>query len=82
MDDIWSTITPREKEVLDLLMHGLTAKEIAKQLGITHRTVEGYTSRLRRKLGVTNKAAMAAKVTFRDMASNIPPAKITDRGDD
>ena len=39
---------PREREVAACLMDGLTSKEIGKQLGISHRTVEIHRARLMR----------------------------------
>ena len=42
-------LTGREREVAACLMDGLTSKEIGKQLGISHRTVEIHRARLMRK---------------------------------
>lgn len=42
-------LTPREREVAALLMHGQTSKEIGKALGISHRTVEIHRAKLMRK---------------------------------
>ena len=42
-------LTPREREVAALVMQGLTAKETAKALGISPRTVEIHRARLMRK---------------------------------
>lgn len=42
-------LTGREREVAAFLMDGLTSKEIGRQLGISHRTVEIYRARLMRK---------------------------------
>lgn len=39
-DDPFSTLTLRQREVLQLLAEGLVAKEIASKLGISARTVE------------------------------------------
>ena len=32
----------RQTEIARLFTHGLTSKKIAKEVGISHRTVEGY----------------------------------------
>ena len=45
-------LTPREREVLDLVVAGDTNKEIAAQLGIGLRTVEMHRQQVMRKLGV------------------------------
>jgi PAS domain S-box-containing protein len=42
-------LTPREREVAAYLLDGLTAKQTAKNLQISHRTVEIYRARLMRK---------------------------------
>ncbi|MDM0117494.1 response regulator [Variovorax sp. J22R133] len=45
-------LTEREREVMNLALKGLPSKLIAKELGISHRTVEQHRSRLLEKLGV------------------------------
>jgi FixJ family two-component response regulator len=48
------TLTSREREVLDLALKGHSCKVIARELGISHRTVERHRSRLLEKLGVSS----------------------------
>jgi two-component system response regulator FixJ len=43
-------LTRREKEVMDLVLEGLTNKEIASMLGLSHRTVELHRSRVMSKM--------------------------------
>ena len=43
-------LTPREREVLDLLVEGLSQREIAVRLEISPRTVEVYKARMMEKL--------------------------------
>lgn len=45
-------LTAREREVMALALKGLPSKLIARQLAISHRTVEQHRSRLLEKLGV------------------------------
>jgi FixJ family two-component response regulator len=47
-----ATLTAREREVMALALKGLPSKAIAKELSISHRTVEQHRSRLLEKLGV------------------------------
>ena len=47
-----STLTAREREVMDLALKGLPSKTIARELDISYRTVEQHRSRLLEKLGV------------------------------
>lgn len=55
-------LTHRELEVLTLVGHGTPLKAIAKELGISQRTVERYRSDISRKLGVTSIAEIARLV--------------------
>lgn len=48
-------LTPREREVLQLLAEGLPNRKIAKQLGISVKTVESHRSNMMSKLGLNNK---------------------------
>ena len=47
-----SALTPREREVLDLLRHGKPNKVIAAQLDLSVRTVEGHRANIMDKMGV------------------------------
>lgn len=54
-------LTPREREVLGLLACGLSAKEIARKLSITARTVESHVDKLRLKTRTRNRTHMVAQ---------------------
>ena len=47
------SMTPRERDIAALLIEGRTGKEVGKALGISHRTVDIYKTRLLRKYGVS-----------------------------
>ena len=49
-----SMLTPREREVMDLLRRGLEYKEIADRLNISIHTVNNHLAHIREKLGVHN----------------------------
>jgi RNA polymerase sigma factor (sigma-70 family) len=51
-------LTPRERDVAQLLSRGLQNREIAEQLGISPRTVEVYKARMMEKLDCRNLAEM------------------------
>jgi two-component system response regulator FixJ len=51
-----STLTPREREVFDLVVVGKLNKVIAYELSISPRTVEIHRSRLMHKMGARNLA--------------------------
>lgn len=50
-----SNLTPREREVAELLARRYTNEEIARELVISIRTVEWHVSNLIGKLGVSNR---------------------------
>ena len=52
----------RESQCLDILATGKTAKEIAAEIGLSHRTVEHYLENIRNKLGVGNKHELFLKL--------------------
>ncbi len=52
-------LTPRETEILKLLARGLVDKEIAAQLGISHRTVHHHNESIFGKIGVSTRGAAA-----------------------
>lgn len=57
-DKFLSQLTPRESEVLRLLLSGNQNKSIGHTLGISERTVEVHRARMMRKLGVTSFAVL------------------------
>jgi len=54
-------LTPREREVLDLLADGARNSEIARQLGMTDKTVRNHVSAILMKLQVPDRTAAAIK---------------------
>ena len=52
-------LTKREGDVLQLMAHGLTNKEIAKSLGISYETVKEHVQHVLRKLGVSDRTQAA-----------------------
>ena len=53
-----SGLTPRQREILGLLVEGRSAKEIARLLDISHRTVEYHKYQAMEALGVTSNAEL------------------------
>ena len=49
-------LTPREVEIVRLIAAGMLTREVARELGISAKTVENHKQRLFRKLGVQNQA--------------------------
>ena len=54
--ELLKSLTPREKEVMDLVVTGRHNREIAESLGISARTVEVHKTRVMTKLNVDNVA--------------------------
>lgn len=54
-------LSPRERDMLRLIVEGLTAKEIADRLGVSIHTTDTHTRHLFKKLAVHSRAAAVAK---------------------
>ena len=55
-------LTQSERRVAELAGGGKTNRDIAAMLFISHKTVEQHITRIYRKLGVTNRAALARRI--------------------
>ena len=51
-------LTAREREVISFLTDGMTSKEIAREIGLSYRTVEVYRARILKKFGASNTSAL------------------------
>lgn len=58
---VGTTLSERELEVVDLVGHGLTNKDIAERLSLSPHTIARHLSNARAKLGAANRAEAAAK---------------------
>jgi RNA polymerase sigma factor (sigma-70 family) len=59
-------LTPREHQVLELVVAGLLSKEIAKRLGISIKTVEVHRSNIMRKMKADSLAQLVGSVARYD----------------
>jgi DNA-binding CsgD family transcriptional regulator len=57
---VLDALSVREKEVAELVASGLTNREIAQRLFLSHKTVETHLGRVFTKLGVTSRNRVAA----------------------
>ena len=61
-------ITPREKEIFNLLIKNQSTKEIAKTLGISEKTVRNHISNVIQKLGVDSRIqAVFELIKFKEL---------------
>lgn len=61
-------LSERESQVLAAIVAGRETKEIGRDLGISHRTVEAHRIHIREKLGARNTADIVR------IAMTLPPA--------
>lgn len=57
-EDLWSDLTPRERDVLELICKQRTGQEIAEQLNLSTRTVDGHRASILEKTGARNTAGL------------------------
>lgn len=60
------TLTPRERQVLDLVMAGKSNKEIGRILQISPRTVEVYRATMMRKMEARSATHLLSMLTFNE----------------
>ena len=53
-----SPLTPRQREILQLLAEGLSAKEIASRLNVSVKTVDSHRAQLMERLGINDVAGL------------------------
>ncbi len=61
-DDRYEELTPREREVLELIGRGFSNKRIAQELGAAEKTVKNHVSHVLAKLGVADRTQAALYV--------------------
>jgi DNA-binding NarL/FixJ family response regulator len=54
-----NSLTPREREVMDLVSQGLSNKHIGLRLNLQEKTVKHHMTQILSKLGVTNRTEAA-----------------------
>lgn len=56
-------LTPREREVLELVAQGLTDRGISEVLVLSPRTVNSHVAKILRKYGASTRSEVVAKAT-------------------
>lgn len=67
-------LTPKEREVLQLIAEGVTSKDIGERLGTSVKTAETHRTNLMRKLGLHSVAAVT-KYAVREGISSVDDAQ-------
>lgn len=62
-------LTPRERDVVGLLVSGASTRDIAKRTGLTVATVNTYLKRIFSKLGVHSRVELVARMAGTDTSS-------------
>jgi DNA-binding CsgD family transcriptional regulator len=70
-------LTPSERRVAQMAAAGLSNREIAQQLFVTARTVEGHLTHAYQKLRITSRAQLAEALAAPDAADSPQPASVT-----
>lgn len=61
-------LTPREKEIFNLLIKNQSTRDIAKTLGISEKTVRNHISNVIQKLGVDSRVqAVFELIKFKEL---------------
>ncbi|GAA4710869.1 ATP-binding protein [Phytohabitans rumicis] len=66
-----SELTARERQVADLIVRGLTNREIAERLHLSPKTVEAHVSRVFSKLDVRSRIALASRLIGHDAPADL-----------
>jgi two-component system response regulator DevR len=76
-DDRLSALTPREREVLDLMTDGLTNRQIGERLFLSDKTVKNHVSSILGKLGIERRsqaAVLGAEARNQGLSRGGPPS--------
>ena len=66
----WAVLTPRQREVLQLLAEGKSTNEIASELYVSPKTVETHRHHIMRKLGVDSLAELVKYAIHEGLTSS------------
>ena len=58
-EQFFAPLSPREMEILELVIQGMSNREIAYDLGISHQTVKNHMTSILSKLGVADRTQAA-----------------------
>jgi predicted ATPase/DNA-binding CsgD family transcriptional regulator len=79
-DGALNPLTPREREVAELVAGGLTNREIARRLGIAEWTAVNHVRKIMRKLACTSRVQVASWMSKQDSARRSRPTALRPTG--
>ena len=56
----WAALTDRQRDLVDLAAQGLSDKEIALRVGISHNTVGNHFNAIYARLGISKRSQLIA----------------------
>jgi DNA-binding CsgD family transcriptional regulator len=56
--DVWETLSPQEIQIASMVAQGMTNRDIAKSLFLSHRTVGSHLYRMFPKLGISSRSEL------------------------
>ena len=77
MEERLARLTPRERQVCDLVIKGLLNKQIGAELGMTEKTVKVHRGQVMRKLEVHSVAALVR--LFADLPESLADLRLRQR---
>jgi DNA-binding CsgD family transcriptional regulator len=64
----WDLLSPQERQIAGLVAEGLTNREIAQRLYLSHRTIDSHLYRIFPKLGISSRTQLVAMLDRRAQA--------------
>lgn len=58
---IVSKLTPRQRQITELIVQGKTEREVARELGISHHTVKAHKRKMFERTGCVSSVELAVK---------------------
>ena len=72
-----ASLTPRQRQIMDLVLAGQPSKNIASDLGISRRTVENHRAEIMKRTGTKSLPALARLAVVADKSGDAEPQPIS-----
>jgi DNA-binding NarL/FixJ family response regulator len=64
-------LSPREREIALLVARGLSNKEVARELGLSHGTIKSHVHSILQKLGARSRYSLIVQSSFAERPTEI-----------